>query len=460
MNIAENLERIKTAKADIKAAIESKGVYVDEVEKIDGYASKIYEIQTGQGSCNLIELKDNFEDYGDGKKWWHSFDYNADGFNYVEIDASEYGNQRYSEGYNDGLNASGGKEIDVTTEGDGTFENPYNVGQARNIGNGLEENGISDTIYVKGIAYEIQDLGDSMYYYIHSNDGQNIRIPDGIYEGDDLNDGCIVIIKGNITRREPWEDAGYVDVFMNEGSTVEYNGCSGEQSECECVNPVEAGMKFAYSEFTEIPDWVNPPQGITNLTNMFANCTKLTDISRLAEWDVSNVKTIMGLFKDCTSLTDVTALNGWNLSKIDSLNYIFSNTKITEAPSWDTSHIEEITQFLDGCYELERIPKYNLSGLRLSPNIFGFYTKEYTKLTFFGGFEGLKYSINNNYAFTRFPNLTYESWLNIINGLYDFTGNGETPASNQGSLKLHPNAYTLLTEDDIAIATNKGWVLL
>lgn len=44
MSIATEVQRLQTAKADIKTAIEAKGVAVDEAAKIDTYASKVSEV--------------------------------------------------------------------------------------------------------------------------------------------------------------------------------------------------------------------------------------------------------------------------------------------------------------------------------------------------------------------------------------------------------------------------------
>lgn len=52
--------------------------------------------------------------------------------------------------------------------------------------------------------------------------------------------------------------------------------------------------------------------------------------------------------------------------------------------------------------------------------------------------------------------LTRASILVIINGLYDFVGHGSETTQN---LKLHSTALGRLTEDDIEIATNKGWTV-
>lgn len=49
MSIATDLTRIQTAKADLKTAIEGKGVTVPSATKIDGYADLVDAIQTGGG---------------------------------------------------------------------------------------------------------------------------------------------------------------------------------------------------------------------------------------------------------------------------------------------------------------------------------------------------------------------------------------------------------------------------
>lgn len=49
MSIATEIQRLQTAKADLKTAIEAKGVTIDENATIDTYASKVGEIQSGGG---------------------------------------------------------------------------------------------------------------------------------------------------------------------------------------------------------------------------------------------------------------------------------------------------------------------------------------------------------------------------------------------------------------------------
>ena len=106
--------------------------------------------------------------------------------------------------------------------------------------------------------------------------------------------------------------------------------------------------------------------------------------------------------------------------------------------------------------KLQYIPALNANSLTSCNYFFG-YSKT-TSLTYFGGFIGLKINWNDNYGLANAPNLTYESCISILNNLYDFTGNGETPTSSQGKLKVHANFLTTVG-DELSIGTNKGWTI-
>lgn len=74
-------------------------------------------------------------------------------------------------------------------------------------------------------------------------------------------------------------------------------------------------------------------------------------------------------------------------------------------------------------------------------------------LTHVGGFKDLKVSID----LTSSSNLTHQSMLNIIDNLYDFLYNAETPAENEGVVIFNAWCKSQLTDDEKAIAENKGW---
>lgn len=56
MAISDEITRLQTAKADLKTAIEGKGVAVPSSTKLDGYADLVDSIQQGGGGENMIKF--------------------------------------------------------------------------------------------------------------------------------------------------------------------------------------------------------------------------------------------------------------------------------------------------------------------------------------------------------------------------------------------------------------------
>lgn len=187
-----------------------------------------------------------------------------------------------------------------------------------------------------------------------------------------------------------------------------------------------ADEKFSFREaqFTKIPEWADI-DGIENMSKFFFSCSKLTEM----RWfDASRTTNMTQAFMYCSALVSFPPLN--------------------------TIRVTNMEGMLDACTNLVSVPPLDARSRNNTKGIFG--TWNLNNLTDFGGLIGLKTSMNGTDSFNRTPNLTYESCINILNGLYDFTGNGETPTSNQGILKVHSNFLTTVG-DEIAIATNKGW---
>ena len=107
------------------------------------------------------------------------------------------------------------------------------------------------------------------------------------------------------------------------------------------------------------------------------------------------------------------------------------------------------------CPNLRTLPELDASKVN---NIANYFRSGGGNLTDVGGWKNLKINWNDNYGLVRCPNLTYQSCINILNGLYDFSGNGETPNSNQGKLKV-AQSFIDKVGDEISIGTAKGWVI-
>ncbi len=237
---------------------------------------------------------------------------------------------------------------------------------------------------------------------------------------------------------------GDFEVFNNRGSGVcqyteinEFDGFSRVDVNIK-IDPT--GLKFEGSLFAKVPDWLGPVTSeIQDISDMFRGCSNLSDISALSNWDTSNVTTMENLFSTCTSLTDATSIAGWDTSKVTTMLFMFqTNSNLTTIPYLNCINIPYSTGILN---------YYPIGG-----------STEFSNLTNVGGFY-MKNSWNANYGLNKCPNLSYESCINIMNALYDFTGNGETPTSEQGTLKVHQN-FLDLVGDEISIASGKGWTII
>lgn len=101
--------------------VSENGVYEGAFNRVD------VNVPQEGGNCNLGELRTNFEDLDGTGKWWRGANEDGfDGYDYVEIDASEYGDQKYNQGYQDGqANCEGGGETSCILEHLEVNENGY-----------------------------------------------------------------------------------------------------------------------------------------------------------------------------------------------------------------------------------------------------------------------------------------------------------------------------------------------
>lgn len=283
------------------------------------------------------------------------------------------------------------------------------------------------------------------------------------------------------------------------------------------IDPTDYGIRFGNSTFTALPDIFQLPQRIEShkLELLFSDATKLTDIScfeNVTEIYFAERFTHLGVtifnntFEGCTSLADLTPLSNirfntenivissgdkpgfrWNYSFQNSvvedftpLNHIYDNIAedyFFEAGTqafastalkrfeldWDWSKCTNYYQSLGANTNIEYIQELDATNVTNGYLPLGLLhltssSAKANNLTYFGGFKNQKVSCDSNYFLPKCPNLTRESCLAIVNNLYDFVGNSETPTSSQGKLKVHANFLTALG-DDINIAINKGWTV-
>lgn len=178
----------------------------------------------------------------------------------------------------------------------------------------------------------------------------------------------------------------------------------------------EAGGKCAYSEATsfdgiiQYDDMVN----VTSMTAMFYNCTNLTTIPRLG---TSKITIMDSMLRSCSNLTTIPQLDTSNVTSMTSMFYDCTN--LTTIPLLDTSNVTSMNYMFYNCSSLEAIHMININA---------------------------NLDIHASTKFTR------EALLEII-------GNLKAQTSGTKTLKMGSTNLDKLTDEDKAIATNKGWTL-
>ena len=248
------------------------------------------------------------------------------------------------------------------------------------------------------------------------------------------------------------------------------------------------GMKYSYSNVTKFPDGLKfAPRTGSNCWDMFSNCSKLTEVSlfdtskvtntqgmfyyckQLASvpvFDTSSVTNMSNMFYNCSHLGSVPLFNTskvtnmsslfrgcselesiplFDTSKVDNMTNMFYNcSHLGSVPLFDTSKVTSMSGLFKGCSQLTSVPKLDTSRVTTTGSMFS----GCAQLTTLGGFIGLKVSLDLSGS----PLLTHDSLLNVINEAADVT-------SSPKNLTLGSTNLAKLTDEEKAIATNKGWTL-
>ena len=201
---------------------------------------------------------------------------------------------------------------------------------------------------------------------------------------------------------------------------------------------LEHGGKFSYTKYTDLTGILkySDTENVTNMEYMFQNCNKLTTIPLLDTSKVTNMKNMF----TTSGLTTIPLLD---TSKVTNMYYMFYNClKLTTIPTLDTSNVTDMNGMFANCSRLTSVGQLDASKCTYFDNMFSNCSKlEQIHMT------GMKVSFDIHYStlFTR------EALVEILNNLATVTN---TQTLTMGSTNL-----SKLTDEDKAIATNKGWTL-
>lgn len=192
----------------------------------------------------------------------------------------------------------------------------------------------------------------------------------------------------------------------------------------------------------------------TDMSYMFQGCGYM---GVAPEFDTSSATTMSYMFNSCSKLLTIPL---YNTSNVTDMSYMFQScSNLLTIPPLDTSKVTNANFMFYSCSALIEIPELDFSNVTAVGNLFG-YTSSLPYMMHLGGFKNLGMyksltGTNQNYFIGYCNNLTKESVMNVINNLYDRASAGYSVLT----LKLHANHLAMLSDEDKAIATNKGWTL-
>ena len=122
------------------------------------------------------------------------------------------------------------------------------------------------------------------------------------------------------------------------------------------LNADSVGLFYNCSNLTNITGLANwDVSNVTNMNSMFYNCSSLTALTGLAGWNVSKVTNMSAMFSGCSSLTDLTPLAHWNVSNVTNMSSMFygcSNTDLTGLAGWNVSKVTNMNSMFNNCSSL------------------------------------------------------------------------------------------------------------
>ena len=218
-------------------------------------------------------------------------------------------------------------------------------------------------------------------------------------------------------------------------------------------------MFYSCTLLTSVPS-LNTSK-VTNMSSMFQYCNRLTAIPQL---DTSNVVYAQYMFHDCQGLTTIPQLD---TSKVINMQYMFYNCQyLTTIPLLDTSKVTNFMYTFTNCPKLTAIPLFNTSNATTMNGMF----MNCSSLTTIPALDADKVT-NLGYAFSGCTNLKSILMTNIGT---DFSISASTKFEREDLLVIFNNLKTVtaattlyvgetnlakLTDEDKAIAINKGWTL-
>lgn len=253
-----------------------------------------------------------------------------------------------------------------------------------------------------------------------------------------------VVVKTDTTK------ANLTEFINNGGTLAAYKGTEMPDIDWDKVMITDWKYFFINAKNVSLKD-VNFSTAV--ILNSF--CLETTIIDTELDLNIPNATSISYAFNYVYGNLKKLTIDAPNLIKTNN-QFNYCNT-IEELSLLNTTKMKLLNYSFTNCNNLRKLSAIECESLIEFPGVFN---GNQPALEDFGGFINIGKGVPVNSVFTlsikNAPKLTHQSLLNVLNALYDLT---QLRRSNPLVLQLGEANYNKLTEDEIKIATDKGWTV-
>lgn len=221
---------------------------------------------------------------------------------------------------------------------------------------------------------------------------------------------------------------------------------------------------FTKCTFYEIDLTGTSFEGVGLLNDVFNGCSMVNTIKGFTI--PTSAYQLNSLFYGCSNLLEID-FNGTTTENISRMSSMFYGcSKLTKIPTISTKMISG-TPFLSTYpmqsifYNCTKVVDFggfvdceNITEWGNASNSPFYYLTSLVNIEQFGTIKGMNFSVY------RCTNLSVDSLMVLINALYDYVGNNETPTSTAYSkMTIGSTNLAKLSDEQKAVATAKGWTL-
>lgn len=246
------------------------------------------------------------------------------------------------------------------------------------------------------------------------------------------------VYEANTGINPEWTDWRYFSFYDNRNDLV------AKLKYTDTSKGTNFSSMFSYcSNLTSIPE-IDTSNG-TEFGNMFNGCSKL---SNAPDIDTSKATNVYSLFNGCKTM--LTVGNKLDFSNATSASRVFYNCNwLGSTGDIDVSKVTNLDYLFYNCLSLTKIKSLDMSSATSANYIFT--NCNYLQEIEFKG----TFNVNNVYiSSSSSKGLTKESILSLLNALKD-----RSAESTQYTITIYSRNLNKLTEEEKAIATDKGWIL-